>query len=164
MSKNTSLQDQPIHRDGANITQKDVLKEDSLNNKPYARALAEFIESTDTPMTIGLQGDWGIGKTSMMNMIKGCLTDSYCLKIDFNTWSYSQFKQDEYLALACLEALIGKVESKMSKHKDLKKSESLTDKIKTARDRVRGVISAVSVSVPGVSVNLGEAGDALAGK
>ncbi len=164
MSKNTSLQDQPIHRDGANITQKDVLKEDSLNNKPYARALAEFIESTDTPMTIGLQGDWGIGKTSMMNMIKGCLTNTYCIQIDFNTWSYSQFKQDEYLALACLEALIGKVESKMSKHKDLKKSESLTDKIKTARDRVRGVISAVSVSVPGVSVNLGEAGDALAGK
>ena len=120
MSKNTSLQDQPIHRDGANITQKDVLKEDSLNNKPYARALAEFIESTDTPMTIGLQGDWGIGKTSMMNMIKGCLTNTYCMQIDFNTWSYSQFKQDEYLALACLEALIGKVESKMSKKEVLK--------------------------------------------
>ncbi len=164
MRKNTSLQDLPIHSGGTNITKEQKVIGDSLNNKPYARALAEFIQSCDTPMTIGLQGDWGIGKTSMMNMIKGCLTDSYCLKIDFNTWSYSQFKQDEYLALSCLEALIGKVESEMKNVSELKKSQSLSDKIKTARDRVRGVISAVSVSVPGVSVNLGDVGDALSGK
>ncbi len=164
MRKNTLLQDLPIHSAGANILKDGKVEGDSLNNKPYARALSEFIESCDTPMTIGLQGDWGIGKTSMMNMIKGCLTNSYCLKIDFNTWSYSQFKQDEYLALSCLEALIGKVESEMKKKPELKNSQSLSDKIKTARDRVKGVISAVRVSVPGVSVNLGEASNALSGK
>ena len=59
MSKNTSLQDLPIHSGGTNITKDGKVKGDSLNNKPYARALAEFIQSCDTPMTIGLQGDWG---------------------------------------------------------------------------------------------------------
>jgi uridine kinase len=32
---------------------------------------------TETPMTIGLQGDWGSGKTSLMNLISARLKDRY---------------------------------------------------------------------------------------
>jgi len=164
MTKNTSLQDLPIHNSASNIQTKGEVEGDSLNNKPYALALSEFIQKCDTPMTIGIQGDWGIGKTSLMNMIKGCLTHKNCLKIDFNTWSYSQFKQDEYLALSCIEALIGMVEVEMNKRSELKKSDTIADKIKKARDRVRGVIGAVKVNVPGASINLGDAAAALTGE
>ena len=165
MSKSSVLQDLPIHHSLKNITEKDDVPGDSINNKPYAYALKEFIEGCDTPMTIGLQGDWGIGKTSMMNMIKGCLNNAVCVQVDFNTWSYSQFKQDEYLALACLDALIRKVNDALSKHsKFTQPEETLRDKVKNATDRVKGVMSAVRISVPGVNVNLGEAGDAIAGE
>lgn len=46
-------------------------RRDTLKLLPYARALRDFILQSDTPMSIGIQGDWGIGKTSMMNMLRG---------------------------------------------------------------------------------------------
>lgn len=46
-----------------------ISNDDSLGNETYSKALFEFIKETDTPMTIGIQGDWGMGKTSMMEMI-----------------------------------------------------------------------------------------------
>ena len=42
-----------------------------VNLFSYSDALKEFIQTCDTPMTVGLQGDWGSGKTSMMNMLRG---------------------------------------------------------------------------------------------
>ena len=42
---------------------------DSLNIKPHADALTNFIERCDTPITIGIQGEWGSGKTSLLNKI-----------------------------------------------------------------------------------------------
>jgi uridine kinase len=41
-------------------------------------------------MTIAIQGDWGSGKTSMMNMIQEQLDDRV-VSTWFNTWQYSQF-------------------------------------------------------------------------
>ena len=51
------------------------LDEDSFGIKTYIDGLCEFIVSCDTPMTISIQGDWGSGKTSMMNMIKKVVDD-----------------------------------------------------------------------------------------
>lgn len=33
----------------------------------YQDALIKYIRLTDTPITIALQGEWGSGKTSLMN-------------------------------------------------------------------------------------------------
>lgn len=90
---------------------------DSLDLLPYAQALRDFIVACDTPMTIGVQGDWGIGKTSLMNMLRGSedtpgsglLGDAHCLVVNFETWPYSQFNQGRKLSIACLQALTGKV-------------------------------------------------------
>ena len=111
MAMKGSLQDLPVQTPKIKQGLKGAksIDEDTIGILPYAQALSTFIEKCDTPMTIGLQGDWGIGKTSLMNLIKGVLTDTECVKVDFNTWSYSQFGQDEYLGLACIEALTKKV-------------------------------------------------------
>ena len=42
---------------------------DNLKISPYKNALVEFIKTTRTPITIGIQGDWGSGKTSLLNQI-----------------------------------------------------------------------------------------------
>lgn len=49
------------------------ITEDLFNVEVYVNALCSFIRSCDTPMTISIQGDWGSGKTSMMNMMKANL-------------------------------------------------------------------------------------------
>ena len=44
--------------------------DDNFGIKKYIDGLTGFILDCNTPMTIAIQGDWGSGKTSMMNMIK----------------------------------------------------------------------------------------------
>ncbi len=49
-----------------------TLKQDKLGFAIYVRAFREFIASQDTstPLTIGIYGAWGSGKSSLMHMIK----------------------------------------------------------------------------------------------
>ena len=42
------------------------VESDALGLQPYAQALGRFILECDSPMTVGIQGDWGAGKTSLM--------------------------------------------------------------------------------------------------
>ncbi len=88
-------------------------KADTLNLLPYAEALRDFIHDCESPMTIGIQGDWGIGRTSLMNMLRGSgdgrqsglLDAGLCKTINLDSWPYSQFAQDDNMAVACLYAL-----------------------------------------------------------
>jgi predicted KAP-like P-loop ATPase len=44
---------------------------DALEIKKHSDSLVKFIQTTETPITIGVQGEWGSGKTSLLNSIKG---------------------------------------------------------------------------------------------
>lgn len=63
--------------------------------------MSAFILNSDTPMTISIQGDWGSGKTSMMNMIKEKIS-SEVYPIWFNTWQFSQFEMQNELTVSML--------------------------------------------------------------
>lgn len=45
------------------------LADDNLHISNYIEGLSDFIRTCATPMTIALQGDWGTGKTSFMNLV-----------------------------------------------------------------------------------------------
>ena len=47
-----------------------VEKLDTLKTFAYAKALAEHVKVCGTPLTVGVQGEWGSGKTSLLNMMK----------------------------------------------------------------------------------------------
>ncbi|MCW8927106.1 MAG: KAP family NTPase [Xanthomonadales bacterium] len=88
-------------------------KADTLNLLPYAEALRDFIHDCESPMTIGIQGDWGIGRTSLMNMLRGAgnlgksglLDAARCKAVSLDSWPYSQFNQDDHMVVACLYAI-----------------------------------------------------------
>ena len=46
--------------------------EDLLSFAPYAQTLADIVAdpTTETPLVIGVFGDWGSGKTSLMRMVE----------------------------------------------------------------------------------------------
>ncbi len=72
----------------------------------YISGLTEFITRCRTPMTISIQGTWGTGKTTMMNIINDKLNENPGIQtIWFNTWQFSQFKMDDDLAISFLEYL-----------------------------------------------------------
>lgn len=84
------------------------LKDDLFQVDKYVKGLCKFILECETPMTVSIQGDWGSGKTSMMNMIQDKLGDKV-LPIWFNTWQFSQFNLGNSLAISMLEVLLNKL-------------------------------------------------------
>jgi ABC-type dipeptide/oligopeptide/nickel transport system ATPase subunit len=64
----------------------------------YQEALLAFLKQTDTPITIAIQGEWGSGKTSLMNILRSNLCDSenaIYFGIWLNTWQYSLMRSPE---------------------------------------------------------------------
>lgn len=86
----------------------ELIEKDELEVKVYIESLSEFITECSTPMTIAIQGDWGSGKTSMMNMIRQNV-DSKVVSIWFNTWQYSQFEMASYLSASLLSNFLEKI-------------------------------------------------------
>lgn len=81
------------------------LNEDLLGVKKYIDGLINYITICSTPMTIAIQGDWGTGKTSIMNMIKDGIEDK-CLYSWFNTWEFSQFNMSDELVISLLKSMV----------------------------------------------------------
>lgn len=75
-------------------------KVDLLNNEAIANTIIGLLrERPDTPVTIGVHGDWGAGKSSVLEMITARLNKEdkvLCLK--FNGWRFQGF-EDAKIAL-----------------------------------------------------------------
>ncbi|NVB36748.1 hypothetical protein G6O69_02815 [Pseudenhygromyxa sp. WMMC2535] len=84
---------------------------DLLGLEQHAAALSGFIQMCSMPMTIGIQGDWGSGKTSLMNLVRAKLGNEHALNIWFNTWQYSQFGNEAQLASSMLVNLMQKIKA-----------------------------------------------------
>ena len=58
----------------------------------YQDALIKYVRLTETPITIALQGEWGSGKTSLMNQLRYNLCEADgapYFPIWINTWQYT---------------------------------------------------------------------------
>lgn len=78
----------------------------------YQNALIRYVKLTDTPITIALQGEWGSGKTSLMNLLKYNLCDtddSPYFPIWINTWQYSLMKSPGQTIMGILEGIIKQI-------------------------------------------------------
>jgi hypothetical protein len=75
-------------------------KVDLLNNEAIAKTIVVLLrERPDHPVTIGVHGDWGAGKSSVLEMIEGALSvDSHVLCLKFNGWRFQGF-EDAKIAL-----------------------------------------------------------------
>ena len=88
--------------------------EDKLNTSKYVNGLTEFIKICETPMTISIQGEWGSGKTSFMNMIKEkLLKDNFSEDnlIFVNVWKYAQFCDGKNIARAVLSGVLSELKT-----------------------------------------------------
>ncbi len=81
---------------------------DRLGIDSYAKALTKFAVACDTPLTIGLQGDWGSGKTSLMQLMLAEISKGKHrpATIWINTWKYAQLGNPETLFLAVLQGVV----------------------------------------------------------
>lgn len=86
-------------------------EDDLLGTDEYSLALETFIRSADTPMTIAIQGEWGSGKTSMMNQIREnlCVKDQSFYPVWLNTWQYSLFAEESVAMLKIIKGILDQV-------------------------------------------------------
>ncbi len=90
------------------------MEKDRLDVRQHIEGISQFICSCDTPMTIAIQGDWGTGKTSFINLIDEELTTGKATRfnakcIQFNTWQFSQFNLGNELPILLISALVRKL-------------------------------------------------------
>ena len=108
---NYGLKDIPIEK----------LEDESLGIQTYAESLHDFILRCETPMTVAIQGDWGSGKTSLMQIIKSKLENNANEKkvetIWFNTWQFSQFGMQDDLAISLLSHFVDAISNDEQKNK-----------------------------------------------
>ena len=67
-------------------------EQDRLNFNQYTQVLSNVVRSADTPLTIGVFGPWGSGKTSLMRLVMAALQETYKapILVWFNAWKYNQ--------------------------------------------------------------------------
>src|ERR1700761_5060831 len=67
---------------------------DLLNYEAIAKTVIKLIRAnTKTPVTIGVHGDWGAGKSSVLRMTKAVLEkDERVICLWFNGWAFEGFE------------------------------------------------------------------------
>ena len=87
-------------------------QEDLFGIHVYQDALVEYIRFAETPITIALQGEWGSGKTSLMNLLRWELCDKEgapYYPIWINTWQFSLMKTPSQTIMSILEGIINQI-------------------------------------------------------
>ena len=80
--------------------------EDKLKMSRYGNVLSNFIKESDTPLTVGLQGEWGTGKTSMLYMLLEHFKSQNIATSWVNTWEYSMFRSPGETTPAILKGML----------------------------------------------------------
>ncbi len=96
----------------ASITDSPIksIGQDLLQIRTYSDALSEFIVESDTPITIGLQGEWGTGKTSLMAILLENLSRRNIATSWVNTWEYSLFRSPREVSPKVLKGMLDQLE------------------------------------------------------
>lgn len=127
------------------IGESDELRIDGLGFETYSQILGTAAKDTKGPFTIGIFGEWGTGKTSLMKLIQKSLSnDTNILTVWFNAWRY---EKEEHPIVPLVATIIREMELK----KDwLEKFEHSGSKLLRALRAVAYGFSAKSkVKVPG---------------
>ena len=106
-----------------NIITDEPTKDDALDFNNYSQHLADIITNSTPRFAIGIFGEWGTGKTTLMKMIKDKLDNNDdILTVWFDSWKY---EKEKYLAIVPLIRTIEiELEDKMLKSRAEKEDPS----------------------------------------
>ncbi len=139
---NTSITDSPISK----------FEEDFLKLERYAKSLSTFIQNSDTPITIGLQGEWGTGKTSLMGLINQDFSEGKSIATSWvNTWEYSMFKGARETTPSVLKGMLEKLQ-KSCEDRGIEFQKDIGKSIKDAGKFLSGIANQFVAAKTGVDI------------
>jgi predicted transcriptional regulator len=62
--------------------------EDLLETKKYAKTLQDIVKNANTPLTVGIFGEWGSGKSSIINTVKNNVDNEKIKFVTYDAWKY----------------------------------------------------------------------------
>lgn len=122
-------------------------REDGLGFTDYARTLAGTALGTEGPFTIGIFGDWGTGKTSLMRMIqREFADDEEVLTVWFEAWRYGR---EDHPIIPLVATIIREI-------KDQTDNNTKSGKFSKVLNALRALVYGVSlkVTVPGIEAEI----------
>jgi len=137
---------------------------DEFEFTPYVKALEAKIRSTaltDLPITIGIYGAWGSGKTSFMLQLRESLQSSSgefrpLPTIWFDAWKYDRIEDVR-------SALIFKILRELEEKSEGRAKNKIRDTVQNATKVMLAIASrtTVSIGIPGATLKLPSAEDIL---
>jgi len=130
---------------------------DLLGIEKYTEGLIRFIDASATPITIGIQGEWGSGKTSLLNTLRQVLCEKEGAQyhsVWLNTWEYSLLSSTDETLIKIISGLVVQIGSMQD--------EKLSEKGKKAFAVMGSLAKKFGGTVEGISGKLIElAGEAV---
>lgn len=145
MKKTTGIVDRPLSKN----------ENDKLQIHAFEKALIEFISNTSTPISIALQGEWGSGKTSLMNRVASKLCDqeeSEFYGVWLNTWQFSLLNDNQNILISIIKYLIDSVLDVSKNEYPEKLKYLIEDVYKVGKSIFKG-ISRVAVKAAASQIN-----------
>ena len=138
----------------SSITDKPISfqSEDLLKVEKYSIALSNFIVKSKTPITIGLQGEWGTGKTSLMSLLLEDFTEKEIATSWVNTWEYSMFRGAHETTPGVLRGMLEKLKESCKKEGKWTLKDEAEDKFKKAASFLGGLANQVISSQTGINL------------
>jgi hypothetical protein len=98
------------------VAELDNERSDSLGFATYADVISRIVQGTRGPFTIGIFGEWGMGKTSLMRMVEqrvdsSKLKDTIVVPVWFNAW---MFERVEYPIIPLIKSITEELRSRES--------------------------------------------------
>ena len=100
----------------SNLVDVPVKTKDLLNVNKYVSALCGYIKNAQTPTTIAIQGEWGAGKTSFLNLLKNTLCNEeenkecFFTPIWINMWRYALLNNPSTITTQFISGIINEIQ------------------------------------------------------
>lgn len=123
---------------------------DLLYYEAIARTVVKLIRNTpNSPVTIGVHGDWGAGKSSVLKMLEGALTkDDRVLCLWFNGWTFEGFEDAKTVVIETIVDELRRARPNSTKVADAaKKVLKRVDWLKLAR-KTGGIAFTATTGLP----------------
>jgi len=119
---------------------------DELGLSTFAHIVAGAALGTAGPFTIGIFGDWGQGKSSVLKQTRSLLDEASSpdlpiVTVMFNAW---QFEQEEHPIVPLVAAIVEALEEKLEEWKS--QGGKILDRAKTSLESISATLRAIAYS------------------